>query len=109
MAVYVCTMHPYLGFYIKGVRHKFAGGEFDTESLPKDLQDEANEVLRKLVDGTLGVVEKPTVKQPFQCEVCLAGFPNKARYDGHKSKHKTQAQIDAESVREGQRVTTPEG
>lgn len=121
MAVYVCTKHPWLGFYIEPttrpgpdgrpvevkevVRYRFQGGEFDTAQYPKELQPQLEATLQKLTEGAIGVVVKPETRLAFVCPACSAGFPTQARLDAHKPKHKSQAEIVAESVREGSRTT----
>mgnify|MGYP001587480155 CR=1 FL=1 len=98
---YICPSYPFLAFYVGHQRYQFYGGVFDLNEYPEDQHDPLRKVLSK-TDPASGVMIEQEYSLPFKCEWgCERKFASQSGKNGHKSSHKTQADIDALSWREG--------
>ena len=97
---FICPKYPFLKFHVDKKRYQFYGGVFDLQDYPDDEHEAIKKVLAK-THASSGVMVEQEYGLPFKCDVCEKRFETLPAKNGHKSVHKTQADIDALSWREG--------
>lgn len=105
MATYINPRYPFFKFYVNEIPYRFRGGVFDVDENVEEAQ-KADVVARleQLVNdpkNANGVQREETFTSPYKCDVCKKGFQSQASLWGHAGAHKTKAEIESESVKEG--------